>query len=257
MPDRVLDGIGVLITRATQQSDELTRAIESAGGTAWHLPALDIRPLPTSDTERARKSIPAPDIAVFVSPNAVEYGLQHAGDARLAAIGPATAAAIDAAGHIVDIAPAHGFDSEHLLQLPSLQNVADLNVLIVRGTEGRELLADTLRSRGANVFYLPVYERRCPVPKAATLQRVSAAWQAGGIHYVTAMSVATLTNLCRILPPDELEQLAATPLVTPAARVIKEFLQRFPAARVIRTDTTDADAIVNAIIANLDPAARY
>ena len=85
--------------------------------------------------------------------------------------------------------------------------------------------------------------------QSETLEMIEAAWRAGNIDVVTVMSVATLENLAKLLPEWCAEQLAETPLVTPAARVIKEALNRYPASRPVLASGTEAAAIVDAIIA--------
>ena len=57
------------------------------------------------------------------------------------------------------IVPTERFDSEGLLALPELQNVAGMRVMIFRGDGGRELLGDTLKARGATVEYVTCYLR--------------------------------------------------------------------------------------------------
>src|SRR5690606_20732949 len=55
--------------------------------------------------------------------------------------------------------PAQGEDSEALLALPALEEalaVPQPRVLILRGEDGRELLAERLRERGVSVDYLPL-----------------------------------------------------------------------------------------------------
>ena len=193
--------------------------------------------------------LPAPDIVIFVSRNAVEYGLGYADSGKICAIGPATAAAIRSAGRVVDIEPANGFDSEHLLAEPELRNVTGKEVRIVRGSRGRELLAEELMSRGANVSYLSVYERCMPDVSADLLATIEARWREGAISIVTVMSVQSLRNLVKLLPAWCEKQLESTPLVTPAGRVLKEALDRYPASRAILAPGPQAGEMVDAIIA--------
>jgi uroporphyrinogen-III synthase len=247
--ERALEGVGVLVTRPRAQADELVRAIEAQGGIAWCFPVLDIVPFDTLDVSNSVAHLGEPDIVIFVSRNAVEYGIEFTGGAEIAVIGPATAKAVNDAGRVVNIRPAEGYDSEHLLAEAKLCDVADKRVRIVRGKDGRELLAETLKERGATVEYLSVYERRLPRVGADTLAELEARWRAGGIDAVTVMSVQSLQNLVALLPEWCVEQLESTPLVTPAGRVIKEVMERFPASRPILASGPGADDMVQAIIA--------
>ena len=248
MTDGPLSGLGVLVTRPRAQAAGLVEAIESAGGRAFIYPVIDIAPRKADAVAAKAKTLPPPDISVFVSANAVEYGLQYAGEGRTAAIGPATAAALRDAGRQPDILSSTGYDSESLLEETALQDVAGKNILIIRGEDGREYLADMLRERGALVHYLAVYERRIASPDSSTTAAIQSAWRAGQIQAVTVMSVATLENLIKLLPECCAERLADTLLVTPAARVIKEALIRYPASQPVLASGTGAAAMVQAII---------
>ncbi len=244
MAEASLSGLGVLVTRPAHQAGELVAAIEAAGGRAIRFPTIEIVPRNDADVERDAADLGEPDIVIFVSANAVRFGLGYAGSASVAAVGPATAAAIEAAGRDVDIRPAEGFDSEHLLAEAALEDVGGKTVLIVRGNSGRELIADTLRGRGAIVEYLAVYERRAPAADTGEIER---AWQAGDIGAVTVMSVETLLNLVALLPDSSRESLGQTLLVTPAARVIKEALDLLPGIPTALAKSPAADDIVDAI----------
>lgn len=248
MADAPLHGVGVLVTRPRTQAIELVTAIEDAGGSAFCLPVMEIAALDENIVSTDAAQLGKPDVVVFVSRNAVEYGLRYTSGGKIAAIGPATAAAIEAAGRIVDIQPASGFDTEHLLAEPALQSVAGKTVRIIRGGSGRELLSEQLSARGATVEYLSVYERRLPDISAQTLADIEARWRLGDIAVVTVMSVGSLENLVELLPAWCESQLESTPLVTPAARVLKEALDRYPASRPILASGPQAGEMVEAII---------
>lgn len=253
-PSSPLLGVGVLVTRPRAQAAELIAAIQNKGGTTICFPVIEIVPRDATEVAAIAASLPKPDIAVFVSQNAVAHGLSHASGAAVAATGPTTAAAIRAAGQSVEIDPGQGYDSESLLAEPALSDVADKQVLIIRGGkgregEGRELLADTLRERGATVNYLSVYERGLPAISPELLSEVETAWRDGKINAITAMSVETLNNLNTLLPHWCVQQLENVALVTPAARVIKEALDRYPASMPKLASGPQATAMVDAIIA--------
>jgi uroporphyrinogen-III synthase len=247
MTDGELAGVGVLVTRPEHQSAALVSAIEAAGGRPIIFPAIVVSPLDTLAVEAQAAELRDPDITIFVSTNAVLYGLDYGGAARIAAVGPATAAAIEAAGRTVDIRPQGGFDSEHLLAEPELNDVAGKVVRIIRGQSGRELLADTLRARGAVVEYLPVYSRRAPRPDTAALERLEATWCSGGIDAVTIMSVETMVNLVSLLPEACRNRLRQTLLVTPAERVIIEATKQFPGIPTALAEGISPIDIVHAI----------
>lgn len=248
MTDTPLAGFGVLVTRPHSQATELIAAIQSAGGTALHFPAIEIVPRKKIDIEKQLANAPAADIALFVSPNAVEFGRHHIGSARVAAVGPATAAALQSIGCDQVIVPDSGYDSESLLLHPALQDVHGTRVMIVRGQDGRELLADTLRERGADVFCLSVYDRKSPDPGKQSLDAVESAWRDGQIGAIVVMSVATLHNLVNLLPEWCQARFAAVPLVTPAARVIKEALELYPASTPVKAAGPQLDDMLEAII---------
>ncbi len=249
MAEAVLKNVGVLVTRPRTQAADLVAAIEKAGGTTFCFPVIEIVALDENVVTSQAAGLPDPDFVIFISRNAVEYGLRQTGAGKLAAIGPATAAAIEAAGHIVDIQPAGGFDSEHLLTEPEFQDVAGKHVRIIRGSAGRELLAEELTARGAHVHYLSVYERRLPQVSADMLARLEARWRQGEISVITVMSVQSYRNLVALLPDWCREQLESTPLVTPASRVLKEALDLYPASRPILASGPQASEMVQAIIA--------
>lgn len=247
MHDAALAGIGVLVTRPRHQSDELVEAIEALGGTAFRLPCIDIVASDAAQTEAAVRALRVPDIVIFVSPNAVQHGLRFAQAARVAAIGPATAAAIEAAGKDVDIVPASGYDSEHLLDEPALREVNGKVIRIIRGAAGRELLADTLKRRGAIIEYLQVYDRIAPAYEHEDLAALEADFSSGRINVVVIMSVETLANFFEILPATCREALGHAWLVTPAKRVIKEAVDRLPGIPTILAQGPQTADIVNAI----------
>ena len=119
---------------------------------------------------------------------------------------------------------------------------------IVRGNDGRELLAETLRARGARVDYLSVYESRIAAHTDTELNHLQDRWRSGEINVVTVMSVQSLYNLQALLPDWCKNRLAFTSLVTPAARVVKEALNRFPGTSATLAAGPQATDIVRAII---------
>ncbi|WP_405235597.1 uroporphyrinogen-III synthase [Lentisalinibacter orientalis] len=240
-----LAGAGVLVTRARDQAGPLVAAVEEAGGVAWLLPALEI--VAVDGKEAAGET---PDLAVFVSPNAVRHGARFLSlpGCRYAAIGPATAEAMSRAGRPPDLTPAGGYDSESLLAADELADMSGRRVLIVRGRGGRELLADTLRERGATVDYAEVYERRLPQPEAGEVEAVIAAWREGRLRYVTCLSVATLRNLAELLGENGAAVLRGATLVSASDRVLQLAVREDIAVDTLLAQGPEPSDLVRAMV---------
>ncbi|MDP2834697.1 MAG: uroporphyrinogen-III synthase [Pseudomonadota bacterium] len=216
-----LSGLGVLVTRPAGQAQRLQARLRELGAHPVLFPTLEI--LPPADTAtlaRRLAELPDYDLAIFISPTAVQYGLAGIPawpvGPRAAGIGQGTAAALHAAGIGQVLAPSAGGDSEHLLALPELADMAGRHVLIFRGEGGRELLAETLAARGAAVEYAECYRRGLPVADSAPLLAI---WRQGGIQAVTVLSSQGLDNLFTLLGEGNANWVRATPLFVPHPRI--------------------------------------
>ena len=165
---RPLQDVKVIVTRPKQRAAGLCQMIEQAGGTALQFAAIEItEPADFKSREYSRDHISEFALAIFISPTAVEKTFEFLATLpagiKVSAIGSRTARVLEAMGRNVDIIP-DGHDSESLLRHPQLQaeQVAGKKIVIFRGEGGRELLGDTLQSRGAEVYYADMYRRSLP-----------------------------------------------------------------------------------------------
>ena len=226
MPDVDLRGLTVVVTRPEHQAGNLRQLIEAAGGQVILFPTLAIaapqnRPAALAVLQRLAQF----DLAVFISSNAVDYGLRYAAEVgglpmhlQIAAVGAGTARALHAAGHPPTLVPEHDFNSEALLALAALQQVVGKKVIIFRGEGGREHLADTLRSRGAQVDYVQVYRReKPPVDRAVLLD----AWAGHGIGAIVVTSNESLQNLFDMVGSEGQAYLCDTQLVLVSQRAVE------------------------------------
>ena len=215
-----LHGKGVLITRPVRQAAALAGKIAAVGGEPVIFPAIVI--LPPDDAsalQQAHDGLQRYDYAVFVSANAVEFG---APDPRrwpsslvAFAPGPGTAEALAGVGiHQVHI-PSERMDSEGLLALRELTDVAGKRVLIFRGDGGREALAQTLRARGATVDYVTCYRRARP----SDARGLDEAFAASRIQAVTITSSEGLDNLWSLVAPATRTRWARMPTFVPHERI--------------------------------------
>jgi uroporphyrinogen-III synthase len=239
-----LQGKRILVTRPAEQAGDLAARIAAQGGQAIRFPLIGINP---PEDWRALDEIAARleafSLALFVSPNAVRHGLgrllsHRPWPERLAAgaIGPGTARALADAGIGEVIVPQERYDSEALLALPPLQaeRISARAVLILRGNGGRELLAETLRARGAAVECVACY-RRVAAREGAGLVSLL---RNKALDALALSSSEGLRNLLQLLDTDSRERVFAMPVFVPHRRIVEE-AARLGLRRVVLTGATD------------------
>ena len=215
-----LAGLNIVVTRPREQAVELTHRIEQAGGKVTLFPLLEISPISDPQPLQAiLKRLGEFNLAIFISPNAVRYGMEAIRAAggmphtlKIATVGQGSAKALGNLGLGNVIAPHDRFDSEALLALPELQDVKGWRIVIFRGDGGRELLGDTLKARGAAVEYAACYQRAKPQQDASALL-------AAQPHVITVTSSEALGYLWDMLDGAARQQIASLPLFVPHARI--------------------------------------
>jgi len=209
-----LQQLNVMITRPQHQAGELQQLISEAGGIAYMCPLLEI--LPANEVQQLASVLNHLDhyqLAIFASPNAVAFGMElihaHGGlplEMRTATVGRSSAQLFrELSGFEVDYCPATDFSSEGLLALPALQTVRGQRILIFRGQSGREKLADSLRQRGADVHYMPVYRRQ---PADCDAEQLTAAIQQKKIDIINLTSADALDHLFKLVEPTLLRPMS-------------------------------------------------
>lgn len=226
MPDpeagaTVLAGARVLVTRPAHQAQTLCELIAHAGGTPVRFPTIEIvAPQNPAALERILARLDEFDLAIFVSPNAVSraMGLVQRLPARLAiaCLGSGSTRALAQFGVRDVIAPPVQTDSEGLLALEPLRNIAGRRVVIFRGEDGRDVLATMLAARGATVEHAVCYRRVRPALDTAALSQQFAGSR---IDVVTITSADALRNLIDMLDEPARTALRRTPLVTISQRL--------------------------------------
>jgi uroporphyrinogen-III synthase len=200
-----LFGIGVLVTRPEHQALPLCQLLESEGAVCHRFATTQVG---SGADPRALSAELGPleryDLIVFVSANAVRFGLPLLGENRgleLAALGPATARTLRDSGYSVAVEAATTIDSEGLLAHPRLQEPRGRRILLVKGRGGRDLLAAELTRRGAVVHAADVYARRPATPSADELAQLEALFASHRIQVITATSLEIGSNLLELATP--------------------------------------------------------
>lgn len=211
-----LAGLKILVTRPRDQAIQLAVSIEQVGGIPLLHPLLEIAPV--QDTQVLKEQIShlgLADLAIFISPNAVQYGMAAIRadgilPAKVATVGLGSAKALRELGVKDVIVPDGRFDSEGLLAHPELQAIDGWRVMIFRGDGGRELLGDTLKARGATVEYVTCYLRSKPQHPVDNLLNADV---------ITVTSSEAFGYLWQMLDVQGQNKLRETPLFVPHPRI--------------------------------------
>ena len=221
----MLNGARILVTRPVHQAENLSHLIAEGGGSAIRFPTLAIAAMDDPCTiKNTLAHLDRYQWLVFISTNAVTMHSYYSDgvkmdqfkSVRIAAIGKATAQALALAGLPVDLVPESGHNSEALLAMPQMLQINGQRCLIIRGAGGREELATTLHSRGANVEYLDVYKRI--IPKIDSSQ-VNLLLAQNKLDVITVTSGEALQNLLIMLEEKHHQQLFEVPLVVVSNRI--------------------------------------
>jgi uroporphyrinogen-III synthase len=172
---RTKDRVRVIVTRPIKQALLWLDVLNAHGVESYPIPLIDIEPLAdTGPIQRTWEKLSWYSLVMFVSANAVQhfFASKPAGEswplsALAASTGPGTTAALQQSGlrsaMIVEPLPGTGYDSEALWSRLSHRSWTGQRVLLVRGEDGRDWLADQFRSAGAEVSALAAYRRLVPL----------------------------------------------------------------------------------------------
>ena len=212
MNPQVLKNRVIAITRPEGQATKLNKLVIDAGGTPVAYPLIAIAALENySVFESTLPQLHEYDWAIFISSNAVQNAMprllakvqaipEHL---KFAAIGPVTAGELMEFGVADVLTPKTRFDSEALLALPEMQEVAGQRIMIFRGVGGREVLADTLKERGATVAFAESYRRINPQTDVTSLTRLWQNKQLDAIVVTSSEAMRHLLELAGLQPAGE------------------------------------------------------
>lgn len=257
-PALPLAGRGIVVTRPARQAEALAARIREQGGRAISFPVIEIRDVDDPVALNAVVDrLETFDLAIFISPNAVDKGVEAIlarrsmpSGLRLATIGRGSARELRRLGFIDVVAPHAGADSESLLEMPELRNAAGKRIVVFRGVGGRELLRDELAARGASVEYAECYRRVAPDPDVSVL---SEGWERAEIHAFVVTSSEGLRNLHRALDAAGRRRLALMPVFVPHPRIAST-ARELGLEKTVVTQSGD-EGIVEGLVKHFAPAA--
>ena len=131
-----------------------------------------------------------------------------------------------------------------MLQLPELQTIAGKKALILRGNGGRELLAETLTARGADVTLCECYQR-CAIHYDGAEEAMR--WQSREVNTLVVTSGEMLQQLWTLIPLWYRERWLLTCRLLVVSERIAKLAQELGWQDIQVADGADNDALLRAL----------
>jgi len=211
-PLKSLAGVRILITRSEAENQALAEKLRALGAVTVQLPTIAFAPPEDmGPIDRSIKMLSNYDWLVFTSRNGVRFFSERmaavgepAGrlrEVKVAAIGSATAAALESLGRSPDLVPQE-FLSEEIVY--GLGEVEGKRILLPRADIASRRLPEQLRKQGASVEEVVAY--RTVVPEDLSLDRLLLVLKQG-VDVVAFTSPSTVQNLAHVANADGLGAL--------------------------------------------------
>ncbi len=224
-----LSGVRVVVTRSADKADTLSRPLAALGAEVIEMPATRVELLDTAPVLAVLRKLSRYQWLVFTSQNAVTFFwqlMQQAGqDAsalsglRVAAVGPATASALQALGITVAVTPQR-FVAEALLEaLRQRDDVQGSRVLYLVARGAREVLPVGLRQLGATVDVTPLYQS---VPDAAGAAALRERLLRGDVDLITFTAGSTVRAFVEVVGVDAAARAGIVSIGPITSAVVRE-----------------------------------
>jgi uroporphyrinogen III methyltransferase/synthase len=249
-----LFGKRILVTRAADKAGLLTEPLEALGADVEELPAIELAPVKSNGLFRAAvKDIPRTDWVFFTSPEGLGWFAKHLKACRkdlrclsgchIGAIGPKTAAAIEAAGLHVDFVPSR-FSQEGLVREFPRRVLRGKRALILSAEDSRDVLAAGLRRRGAIVKKVPIYRTIMPKALRDGLRQIASQ----PFDRVTVTSASCVEHLAQALRAAGLGSMFSTLRFASIGPVTSAAVRAHGGRVVVEALTSTIEGLVEAIV---------
>lgn len=242
MAQQSLSGLGVLVTRSPHQAGRLVEMLQALNADVFELPVISIAaPDDTSSLDKSLLQLASYDWVLFASVNAVQAvlkRLEHLNvetaalqTTKLAAIGPSTAAALQAAGLVPDFCPSRFIAESLVEEFPGYPRLENQKMLWPRPNVGRDYIAKMFNQAGATVEVVQAYKTEMPENRQELSYKLCSLINSQQIQVITLASSQSAKNLAALLSlagsPAQLLQSVAIACIGPeTSQAAKEFLGR-------------------------------
>jgi uroporphyrinogen-III synthase len=211
----LLAGKIVVNTRAPEQSQELTDALEVLGAEVRQLPLVSFAPPEDfAELDSAFRRFPEFDWVLFTSQNAVRFVFRRGCEVKprrdkqparplVAAVGTATAQAARNLDIRVDYVAQNQTGESLAAELR--QKMAGLKVFLPRSDRADDRLPSALRAAGAEVLEVVAY--RTAIPESMD-RKILESIRKAEVDVVVFASPSAFENLRAIIAPAEVEELS-------------------------------------------------
>jgi len=256
---RPLFGKRVLVTRPRDQSAEMVALLEARGAEPIEAPMIRIAaPEDYGPLDAACAAIHEFDWIVFASANAVDVfikrllatplDLRALKGVNLSAVGPATAERLRDHGLKVDLVPAE-YRAEALVEgLAGSRDITGVRILLPRADIGREVVAEELRRRGAEVTEVVAYRTVIVDPEREGEPDIYRMLLDRRIDVVTFTSASAVRNLVRVLGAEPAADLLQSTVVACIGPVTAEAAAQYNIRSTIVPAEYTVPALVDAIV---------
>ena len=202
-----LFGRRIVVTRASDKVSALTRELRAWGAEVIEFPTIEtVAPDSYTTLDASIARLDQFNWIIFTSATGVEAFVERLktlqkdiraiGPARIAAIGPATAAALKEYALVVDAMPAE-YRGEAIVDAIGVEKIRGARILIPRAQVAREVLAKMLQERGAaEVIVAPAY--KTITPSGSALDRIRESLAGAGYDMIAFTSSSTASNFVEI-----------------------------------------------------------
>jgi uroporphyrinogen III methyltransferase/synthase len=201
----ILNGKRILITRAREQIEELSRLLQSYGAQVIPFPTIEIAPPDDwQPMDEAIEKLDSYDWIIFTSVNGVKSFTQRLKDKgkgvdalvgkKVCAIGPRTQGDLEGMGLTVSFVPQE-YRAEGVIDGLKARGIKGQKILIPRARGARKILPEALLEVGAVVNEVEAYQAVKPSKSNESLE----ATLKKGIDVVTFTSSSTVRNFMELL----------------------------------------------------------
>ena len=260
---RPLFGRRIVVTRSRDQGADFVDMLEERGAEAVHAPAIRIAPPDDAEPlDAACRAISTFDWLVLTSANAVDYfmrrllavsDIRELKGVRICALGSSTAERVARYGIRVDLVPDE-YHAEALIDaLRETGSITGRRFLLPKADIARELVADELRSGGAEVTEVIAYRTLLASAERDGDQDVYRMLLDRQIDAVTFTSPSSVRNFVKMLGEDQAVDLLRTTVVACIGPVTAEAAQQLGIATNVMPERFTIADLVDALVDHFSP----